>query len=140
MGAIEWNAALETNHPRIDEQHRALLQAFNQLHAAVLTGRDRGEGSRTLLFLTNYSVQHFRMEEELMDQAAYPDAPRHKKLHHDLVVRLSSLMKGYMEGTTTLSMSTLEFMEGWLVEHIQGEDFRLAEFLRATRPPAQDPP
>jgi hemerythrin len=24
----------------------------------------------------------------------------------------------------------MDFLEGWLVEHIQGEDYRLAEYLR----------
>ena len=130
MARIEWDEALATNHPKIDEQHKALIDAFNNLYEAIGKGRARQEGSRTLLFLTNYTVQHFQMEEDLMDQVHYPDAARHKKLHHDLVVKLSSLMKNYVSGAENLTGSTLEFLEGWLVEHIQGEDCRLAEFLR----------
>lgn len=29
-----------------------------------------------------------------------------------------------------ITLPVMNFIEGWLVEHIQGEDFRLAEFLR----------
>ena len=131
MARIEWNATLTLDHPKIDEQHKALIEAFNHLAEAIASGRGRQEGSKTLLFLTNYTVQHFQMEEDLMEQVRYPDAARHRKLHHDLVVKLSGLMKNYVSGAENLSGSTLDFLEGWLVEHIQGEDCRLAEFLRA---------
>jgi len=131
MASIEWSPTLETGDDRIDEQHKALIEAFNQLHAALDHSRGWQEVSRTLIFLTNYTVQHFRQEEALMESAKYPDTPRHKKLHHDLVVKLSQLLKRYEEGSATLNLSTLEFLEGWLVEHIQGEDTRVAEHLRS---------
>ena len=130
MGNIEWDASLETGNPKIDEQHQALIEAFNQLQAAIERGRAREEVSRTLMFLTNYTVAHFRMEEELMDRGAYPDAGRHKRLHHGLVVSLSELMKHYAQGAASLTVNTMQFLEGWLVEHIQGEDRRLAEIQR----------
>jgi len=130
VGLITWTEALETNQPEIDEQHKNLIDAFNSLHEAMARGRGREQVSKTLLFLTNYTVQHFRQEEAIMDQAGYPDAPRHKLMHHGLVVRLSALMKDYVVAPATLTGSTLDFLEGWLVEHIQAEDFRLATYLR----------
>ena len=93
-------------------------------------GRGREEVRKTLMFLTNYTLQHFRMEEDLMDAQQYPEAQRHKKLHHDLVVRLAELMKAHMDhGPAALTGTTLDFLGGWLVEHIQGEDFRAITFV-----------
>ena len=41
-------------------------------------------------------------------------------------------MKAYVDqGPAALTTSTLDFLAGWLVEHIQGEDVRLAEGLRS---------
>ena len=132
MDQIEWNSALETNHPLIDEQHRALIDAFNHLQAAMEKGRGVEEVRKTLVFLANYTLLHFQMEANLMDEQHYPDLLRHKKLHHGLVVKVSDLMKRYdLEGPAALTLSTLDFLGGWLVEHIQGEDVRLAEFLRS---------
>jgi len=132
MALMEWRAELETHHALIDEQHQALIACFNHLHAAMDKGRAREEVRRTLMFLTNYTVQHFRMEEDLMEQQGYPDTPRHKRWHHDLVVQLSGLMDRYVtHGPAALTASTLDFLAGWLTEHIQGEDIRLAEFLRS---------
>jgi hemerythrin-like metal-binding protein len=128
---MAWSADLETSHPGIDEQHKALIEAFNHLCLATEHGRGREEVRKTLLFLTNYTVQHFRMEESLMDNSGYPEAARHKQLHHDLVVRLSALMKDYLQAPNALTANTLSFLQGWLVEHIRGEDHRLAVYLRS---------
>ena len=132
MDLMEWNAALETHHPLIDEQHRALLEAFNHLQVAMDKGRGLEEVRKTLVFLAQYTLLHFQMEADLMDAEQYPDLARHKRLHHDLVVKLSALMKRYeVEGPAALTLSTMDFLGGWLVEHIQGEDVRLADFLRS---------
>jgi hemerythrin len=132
MALMEWNEDLATRHAKIDEQHQALFACINHLHEATEQGRGREDVRNTLMFLTNYTLQHFKMEEDLMDEVNYPEAMRHKGLHHGLVVRLSELMKTYiMLGPGALTMTTMDFLAGWLVEHIQGEDFRLAEFLRS---------
>ena len=131
MPKFEWNASLATSHPKIDEQHQALIQACNRLREAVEQGWGSQETHKTLIFLSTYTMQHFQMEEGLMDEAHYPDAPRHKQLHHDLVVKLSGLLKQDLSGAGGRATIILDFLEGWLVEHIQGEDFRLAEFLRS---------
>ena len=131
MDLIAWDSALETGHSRIDEQHKTLLEAVNHLSLAIDKGRGPEEVRKTLVFLAQYTLLHFHMEADLMDLERYPEAARHKKLHHGLVVKVSELMNRYdHEGPAALTLSTMDFLGGWLVEHIQGEDFRLAEFLR----------
>ena len=137
MGDVEWNLALETGNAQIDGQHQALVAAFNRFSQAVAAGRGHTEVRETLLFLTGYTMQHFRMEEGLMEQAGFPDTERHRKLHYDLVVQLAGLMKALEQRSPQLAPLTLEFLRGWLVEHIQGEDLRLAEFLRARAVPPE---
>ena len=39
-------------------------------------------------------------------------------------------MDKFQKGTTTLTLSVMNFLENWLVTHIQGEDYRLAAFLK----------
>ena len=131
MDLMEWSEQLATNHAQIDEQHQALIACINRVHEASAQGHGREEVRGTLMFLTNYTLQHFKMEENLMDAAGYPEAERHKYLHHQLVVRLSELMRTFVAlGPKALTDSTMDFMAGWLGEHILGEDMRLAAFLR----------
>ncbi|MDR3684018.1 MAG: bacteriohemerythrin [Geothrix sp.] len=130
MTEILWTPALETGDPRIDEQHQALIQAFNDLATALAGNRGWEANGKTLRFLVSYTIQHFQMEERLMEEAKYPGASRHRQLHHELVVKVSGLLQAYTQGSANLSPEVLGFLEGWLMEHILGEDRRLAEFLR----------
>lgn len=130
MGLITWKPSLETGHAKIDDQHRALTDAFNNLHAAMKQGKGKEELGRTLGFLRNYTVEHFHMEEGLMDRFEYPGVAEHKGIHGSLVSQVSELCQRFEEGRTALTLPVMDFLEGWLIEHIQGEDVRLAQFLR----------
>ena len=131
MGLINWKPSLETGHAKIDLQHQSLVDAFNALHTAMKQGKGKDELSRTLDFLKNYTVEHFRMEEELMDRFAYPGVVEHKGIHGSLVSQVAELCSRFEAGKTALTLPVMDFLEGWLVEHIQGEDVRLAQFLKA---------
>lgn len=131
MALITWDANLATGHKTIDEQHQALIEAFNCLHAAMKQGKGKDEVGRTLVFLKDYTVEHFRMEEELMQRYAYPASARHKGIHHELVGNVSDLVERFQKGTGSLTLPVMDFLEKWLVDHIQGEDVRLAEHLRS---------
>ena len=130
MGLITWKASLETGHAKIDDQHRSLVAAFNELHAAMKQGKGKDELGRTLAFVKNYTMEHFAMEEELMDRFGYPGAIEHKGIHGSLVSQVTELCHRFEEGRTSLTLPVMDFLEGWLVDHIQGEDVRLAQFLK----------
>ena len=130
MALITWDNSLATGHPKIDEQHQALIQAFNNLHGAMKQGRGRQELGATLTFLKDYTVSHFKMEEELMAGKAYPDAARHKQIHEELLKEVGDLVARFDAGTATLTMPVMDFLEDWLTKHIQGEDVKLAAYLR----------
>jgi len=131
VGLITWKPSLETGHLKIDEQHRALTEAFNNLHTAMKQGKGQDELGRTLGFLKQYTVEHFRMEEELMDRFEYPGVIEHKGIHGSLVSQVAELHQRFEEGRTALTLPVMDFLEGWLIEHIQGEDVRLAQFLKS---------
>jgi hemerythrin-like metal-binding protein len=130
MGLITWDKALETGHPKVDEQHKALIEAFNNLHQAMKSGKGKETIGKTLDFLKDYTVQHFQMEEGLMDANRYPGAPKHKELHRDLVAKVADLVERFHSGQPVLTMAVMNFLEGWLMEHIQGEDVLLAKFIK----------
>jgi hemerythrin-like metal-binding protein len=130
MALIVWNKQLETGNGKIDEQHKALVEAFNKLHTAMKQGKGKDELGNTLNFLANYTVQHFQMEEQLMNAHQYPGSATHKGLHKDLVGKVADLVTKYNAGQAMLTMQVMDFLEGWLIEHIQGEDRRLADHLR----------
>jgi hemerythrin len=48
MAIITWDVRLETRHSQIDGQHKALIQAFNDLHHAMKQGKGMDEVGKTL--------------------------------------------------------------------------------------------
>ena len=130
MGLITWDSGLDTGHAKIDEQHRALVDAFNKLHAAMKQGRGKDELQDTLSFLKDYTVSHFAMEGELMDRTGYPGGHAHKAIHADLVAQVQELTDRFRQGKTALTLPVMDFLEGWLIHHIKEEDVRLAQYLK----------
>lgn len=130
MALITWHQRLEVGHSKIDEQHRSLVDAFNALHVAMKQGKGKEEVGKTLSFLAAYTAEHFAMEETLMRQHAYPGMAKHQGMHKDLVTKVADLVKKVEAGQAMVTLQVMDFLEGWLVEHIQGEDCSLAEYLR----------
>ncbi|HEY3399616.1 MAG TPA: bacteriohemerythrin [Geothrix sp.] len=130
MAYMEWRAALEIGHAKIDSEHRSLVDALNRLHAAMKQGKGRDEIERILLFLKDYTVEHFQGEERLMMAHGYPGTAMHCAIHADLVKQVGDLITGYRSGKTVLTSAVLDFLEAWLVKHIQGEDTALGAFLK----------
>lgn len=131
MAYMEWRSRLEVGHAKIDGEHRSLVEALNRLHAAMKQGKGREEIEGILLFLKDYTANHFRGEEALMMAHHYPGTRTHCAIHADLMKQVGDLIRDYQAGRRLLTTAVLDFLEDWLVTHIMGEDKALGEFLRA---------
>ncbi len=129
---IEWNDDLTTGNGAIDDQHRELFRRFGSLLTACNQGKGKGEVSSLLQFLGEYVGSHFAMEEQLQLQHDYPHYPAHKAEHEGFILRLKQLEREFTaEGATLpLVIQTNQAMVGWLINHINGTDKKLAAFLR----------
>ena len=107
MALIVWDTRLETGHAKIDEQHQSMAEIFNRLHGAMKQGKGRAE-------------------EELMARHGYTGAARHRQIHADLVGQVAELVGKVQAGHASLTLAVMNFLEDWLVQHIQGEDYRMA--------------
>jgi hemerythrin-like metal-binding protein len=111
MSLMLWDYRLETGDALIDSQHQALVEALNRLHSAMLEESGRSEVGSPLKFLSDYTVSHFRMEEEMMDWRSYPGESSHRKIHGDLIASLKELVAGYQRDSTALTIATMIFLE-----------------------------
>ncbi|MDR1194965.1 MAG: bacteriohemerythrin [Endomicrobium sp.] len=130
--AYEWNSDLETGNEIIDNQHKGLFAALNKLVEAQHQGKGVQELGTTMEFLTVYVLQHFADEEKLQEEYNYPDKFNHKSYHNDFKRTVGELVKkleaeGYSD---VLLEHTIQIMADWLVNHIKGDDFRLAAHIQ----------
>ncbi len=131
MARLEWNLKLATHHATIDEQHKGLLDAYNSVHEALQQGGDVTDLGAKLDHLRDFTIHHFRMEQGLMERAGYPRYPDHLKLHDELVAQVEDVCAAFHEGKVAISPTMMGFLEEWLIEHIQDEDVKLADWLAA---------
>jgi hemerythrin len=131
--AYEWDSTLETGHEKIDNQHKQLIAALNSIVKASAEGKGEEEIFKTVEFLTGYTVMHFSTEEKLQIQYDYPDYLVHKRYHDEFKVTVGELTKRLTrEGPTEEMIGIVTNTIGeWLLNHIKGDDFRMAAFVKA---------
>jgi hemerythrin len=129
---IAWNPDLATGSSQIDDQHLRLFQLFNDLEEAMARRQGEAEVGRTLNALSVYVVAHFRMEEELMGQWAYPGLEAHRKDHRTMRVQVEAMVDQYHAVGLDPTL-VLRAMQRWLIGHVQNEDKAMAQFLVAAQ-------
>ena len=135
--AYKWDPSLETGHAKVDNQHKQLITALNGIIDASQQGKSKEEIFKTLDFLTGYTVMHFSTEEKLMTTYSYPDYLIHKRYHDDFKGTVGTLTQQLVnEGPTeTLIGSVTQTIGNWLLNHIKGDDFRMAAYIKARGDP-----
>lgn len=136
--AIELTGELLTGIDIIDDQHRILITLFNEANdqlKANMTAEFLGEITRDLL---SYALYHFETEEELMQEVGYnegsiEDATLHIQQHRRFSAKVVAIRNDIKAGQLISREDLLEFLNGWLVQHILNTDKRLAAFILAAQ-------
>lgn len=132
MSLVSWNDKLSVGVPSIDDQHKKLVSLLNQLHDAMMSGKGKDMLGGILKGLIDYTVVHFRYEEELFVRTGYPDSEAHKKSHAELVRKVQDVQKKYdTDGPKALTIPVMNFLKDWLANHIQGADMAYGPHLVA---------
>jgi hemerythrin len=129
----EWDSSLETGNELIDSQHKSLFAAVNDLLNTCRQGKGKDEVSKSLDFLTNYTIKHFFDEEQLQQKYKYPDFPNHKNYHEAFKITVRDLShKLILKGASDELTEELKAkIGGWLVTHIKGQDTKVAAHIKA---------
>jgi len=134
MEVIKWRQAYSTGIAWIDEEHRTLVGLIDRLYQAL---RDR-KGEEVIVEVCNaviaYTEDHLANEEEAM--AAYPAREEHRAEHTRMKARVVEL-QGQLSGDCRQAAEQLyRFLRQWLINHIQGSDFKYVPYLQ---PPSSSP-
>ena len=133
---IEWTKDLATGVEAIDEQHKELFRRINLLLDACRRGEGAEHVVSTLAFLTQYVVEHFQSEEDLMRRAAYRGYAEHAAMHREFRKRVESFASDLaLTGVTIITVITVNRMiVDWLNDHIRTVDRAMAATIREQAP------
>jgi hemerythrin len=131
--AYQWDSSLETGYEKVDNQHKQLVAALNALIEASAAGKSQEEIFKTLDFLTAYTIKHFADEEKLQTDYDYPDYLVHKRYHDEFKITVGEMTRQIRkEGPTEALIGQVTLAIGnWLLNHIKGDDFRMAAYIKA---------
>jgi len=103
-----------------------LIEASNQ-------GLGNDEIYTTLDFLGEYTVMHFKTEEELQIEYGYPDYALHKQSHDEFKTTIYDMLNTLQEKGPEKELidSVVQTVGGWLTTHIKGNDIEMAAYLKS---------
>ena len=126
---VEWSDALALGIPEMDSQHRRLVDLTNHLHEAMLQRKSNEVLGDIIFRLIDYTKFHFRDEETCMIQSGFPQTTSHREKHQKFVSEMEKFKADFETGKTMLSMEIMDFLKGWLVEHIQHADHEYVSYF-----------
>jgi len=137
MNAIDifpWDENFNTYLPRVDEQHRKLVQLLNRLATHVAFIAEPLVLDQVFGELADYAVYHFNTEEAIWREymADDPAEIEHRAVHRSFVAEVSRLKASQeSQPLTEVAEETLGFLARWLASHILESDRYLAYVVLA---------
>jgi hemerythrin len=130
--AYVWDKNLETGHTLIDNQHKQLVRAVNDLQEANVAGKGAEEIERTIDFLLGYTIKHFKDEEALQLEYGYPDYYEHVSYHREFKRQVDQLAQRMKEEgpTRELVNEITQHIGNWLIHHIKSDDLKMASYIQ----------
>lgn len=130
---IVFDEELYTGNELIDNEHKELIDRVNKLVESCENGKEKVTAVKTLDFLMDYTEFHFSDEEKLQQEVGYDKLEQHKGQHEDFKKSVDELrqMLEEEEGPTDAFVQAVnKNISQWLVNHIQGWDKAVAEYIR----------
>ncbi|MEQ2128972.1 hemerythrin family protein [Caldanaerobacter subterraneus] len=129
---MKWTESLSVGNETIDSQHKELIQKINDVLEACNRQHGKEKVVEVMQFLKDYTVKHFKDEENLMKKYQYPMYEEHKKIHEDLVKKVEDLDERIKREGVSLSvvMTVNKTLVDWFVNHISKEDKKVGEYIK----------
>jgi hemerythrin len=129
---ITWSNGLSIGVKHIDHQHKEMIARVNRLLDAMSKGKGVAEIEGAIKFLEAYVVVHFKAEEELMKEHAYPALQSHLLEHERLKKEVARLRQQYIDGTETslLFSAARRLCITWFTYHLNNVDRSFGHYLK----------
>lgn len=124
----EWSDKLVFGIDTIDAQHKQLFDL-----AATFEGKgDQIRMMKTLATLSNYVLEHFREEEDLLARCGYPRLEEHRALHRQFRAMFVELLDEARHLTLDEVADRVHYLiNGWFYNHIMVTDLDYVPLLQA---------
>jgi len=130
MRTFEWNETYAVDIPDIDDEHQKLFRLCDVLERAMMAGAALSEVQSIVDDVVIRAAEHFCHEERAMRASGYPHYAWHQRQHHTAGSRIRVLERRVWRGNRDAALELLDFLSGWLNDHIRLADRMLGAYLR----------
>lgn len=135
---LAWNDSLAVGVAEMDEQHMILVHTLGEAAARPVGDWNADVLEQVTRDLLAYALYHFETEERLMDQYGYrqarpEEADVHLADHRAFSAKVVATRERIKAGEKVAPADVIEFLNNWLVGHIQNIDRKLGVFVAAKR-------
>lgn len=130
-----WKDTLLIGVPAIDEQHKKLVAAIDELMDACSKGQGRDAVGKTLKHVIDYTKTHFVDEEKIQSQSGYPGYHAHKQIHTKFAASIVGLKNDFEQNGPSIALTAKinKTLVEWLVNHITTEDKKIGEYIKSKK-------
>ncbi|MBF0562199.1 MAG: hemerythrin family protein [Alphaproteobacteria bacterium] len=115
--AFEWSAAIATGRDDVDQDHQKIIDCLENLRNADAGADGHAVATLCLTQLSEHIVEHFALEEKIMDSFDYQDKDEHKHAHTQIAHEFRKFRVQAAEDPD-IRQELLTFLYEWLVVHI----------------------
>lgn len=123
---IKWKEDYIIGVDKIDEQHKKLFEIANKAYELLKNEFCIDKYDRIVEILDElkeYTVYHFKSEEEYMISIGYKKFLSHKVEHDEFIKKINNIdFKSIDEDQDKYLLETLEFVVSWISVHILRRD------------------
>ena len=114
-----------------NKHHKRLVDLLNLLHSIIDGSNNKKHIKIIFNELANYTVYHFKAEEDVMLKYDYNGYNLHQIQHQKFLKTVIDAIEAYNEGITMVELiKLLDFLREWILNHILVTDMKYKEFFK----------
>lgn len=129
MEKIRWSDEFSVGVEQLDNQHKKLVNIVNLLIENKSLGSRSEFVANSLKDMVDYSVEHFKQEENLLKQANCPYLEEQKECHRNYNLKLAEFYKEVISRNDRITLEIIVYLKKWWIHHILDEDKKYKKYL-----------
>lgn len=125
---IIWSDAFSIGNDQIDKDHQQIIEILNKLIELDQKKINHKKFAEILWMMNEYSIHHFKKEEDYMLKLNYPKIKEHKVQHAHYINEVSKYSNEFSNSNPPDINEIIGFLETWWLNHIQITDAEYENF------------
>jgi hemerythrin-like metal-binding protein len=126
---VVWKESYSVGVSQLDDDHKRLIDLLNRFQVAYRYHTGEEFERKSLEELVEYTKYHFEREEQMMEEAGYPDLAAHKEIHRSMIDKVERFQEEYKKLGHEALDGVATFLSDWLIEHINGTDKQYGPYI-----------